>query len=45
MDVGAGLSARLSPAVAVYGAMIYSANLDSRQQESIGGTLGLRIRW
>lgn len=45
MDVGAGLSARMSPAVAVYGAVTYSANLDSRQQESIGGTLGLRIRW
>lgn len=45
MDLGAGLSAQLSPAVAVYGGVTYSANLDSRQQESLGGTLGVRISW
>lgn len=45
MDVGAGLTAQLSADVAVYGGVSYSANLDSRQQESVGGNLGLRISW
>ncbi|MBV6286154.1 autotransporter outer membrane beta-barrel domain-containing protein [Pseudomonas aegrilactucae] len=45
MEIGAGLSAQLSPAVAVYAGANYSANLDSRQQASVGGTLGLRVSW
>lgn len=45
MDLGAGLSAQVSPGVALYGGVTYSANLDSHPQESLGATLGLRIRW
>ncbi|NER64127.1 autotransporter outer membrane beta-barrel domain-containing protein, partial [Pseudomonas sp. MAFF212427] len=45
MDVGVGLSAQLSVDVAVYGGISYSANLDSRQQQTVGGNLGLRISW
>ncbi len=45
MDVGVGISARLSPAVSVYTGITYAANLDSRQREDIAGNLGLRISW
>lgn len=45
MDVGAGVSARLSPAVSVYTGVSYAANLDGRQREDIAGNLGLRISW
>lgn len=45
MDVGVGVVARLSSSVSVYASTDYSANLDSRNQEAISGSLGLRVSW
>ncbi|NMZ99665.1 autotransporter outer membrane beta-barrel domain-containing protein [Pseudomonas lundensis] len=45
VDIGAGLVARLHPAVSVYASTDYSSNIDSRNQEGLSGTLGLRVSW
>ena len=45
MDVGAGVVARLNSSVSVYASTDYSANLDSRNQEAISGSLGIRMSW
>lgn len=45
MDIGAGIVARLHPGVSVYASTDYSANIDSRNQEGLSGSLGLRVSW
>nr|WP_319528226.1 autotransporter outer membrane beta-barrel domain-containing protein [Pseudomonas laurentiana] len=45
MDIGAGLTAQPSPALSVYANLEYGYNLDSRQQEQVGASLGLRVSW
>lgn len=45
VDIGAGIVARLHPAVSVYASTDYSSNIDSRNQEGLSGTLGLRVSW
>ncbi|WP_413791236.1 autotransporter outer membrane beta-barrel domain-containing protein [Pseudomonas sp. N4] len=44
-DLGMGVVVSLAPAVAVYAAADYSQNLDSHQQRSVSGNVGLRISW
>ncbi|WP_287815748.1 autotransporter outer membrane beta-barrel domain-containing protein, partial [Pseudomonas sp.] len=44
-DLGAGVSARLSPQVSLYLSLSYSQQLDSQQQQALAGTLGLRLSW
>lgn len=44
-DVGAGVTARLSPSLSVYTGVTYSNNLGSRQLEQVSGNLGLRLSW
>ncbi|MCG8294767.1 autotransporter outer membrane beta-barrel domain-containing protein [Pseudomonas entomophila] len=43
LQVEAGLVAQLSDALSVHGGVLYSGNLDSRQQETSGVNLG--VRW
>ncbi|MDN6859861.1 autotransporter outer membrane beta-barrel domain-containing protein [Pseudomonas sp. CAN2814] len=45
MDIGGGVAARLSEAVALYASATYSGNIDSENQESQSGSIGLRISW
>lgn len=45
LNVGGGVSARLTPGLQVYLSTGYSRNLDSVAQESLQGTVGLRISW
>lgn len=45
MDIGGGVAARLSREVALYASVAYSSNLDSENQESLSGSIGLRISW
>lgn len=44
-DLGVGVIVSLAPAVSVYAGADYSNNLDSRQQRSVSGNLGVRISW
>ena len=44
-DLGVGVVVSLAPTVAVYAATDYSQNLDSNQQRSVAGRIGLRISW
>ncbi|AEV62784.1 autotransporter family protein [Pseudomonas ogarae] len=44
-DLGVGVIVSLAPTVSVYAAADYSNNLDSRQQRSVSGNLGVRISW
>jgi outer membrane autotransporter protein len=44
-DLGVGVIVSLAPTVAVYAATDYSQNLDSNQQRSVAGRIGLRIIW
>ena len=45
MDVGAGVIAHLNSSVSVYASTDYSTNVDSRDQEAISGSLGVRVSW
>ncbi|TLP70188.1 autotransporter outer membrane beta-barrel domain-containing protein [Pseudomonas nitroreducens] len=45
MDIGGGIAARLSEEVALYASTTYSGNVDSENQESLSGAVGLRISW
>ncbi|MBO1540280.1 autotransporter outer membrane beta-barrel domain-containing protein [Pseudomonas sp. OA65] len=44
-DLGVGVIVSLAPAVAVYAAADYNQNLDSNQQHSVRGNIGVRISW
>ncbi|MDE1166543.1 MAG: autotransporter outer membrane beta-barrel domain-containing protein [Pseudomonas sp.] len=44
-DLGAGVALQVSRDVSVYSSVDYSNNLDSRQEQALQGTLGLRIMW
>ena len=44
-DVGAGLVAKLSSTVSVYGSVDYTTQLDTNELEGISGNLGLRMSW
>lgn len=44
-DVGAGIVAKLSSSVSVYGSVDYSTHLDTNELEGISGNLGLRMSW
>ena len=44
-DLGVGVIVSLAPTVSVYAAADYSTNLDSSQQRSVAGNLGVRISW
>lgn len=44
-DLGVGVIVSLAPAVNVYAAVNYSNNLDSNQQQSTSGNIGVRISW
>lgn len=44
-DLGVGVIVSLAPAVSVYAGADYSSNLDSHQQRSVAGNLGVRISW
>lgn len=45
MDIGGGVAARLSDEVALYASATYSGNIDSENQESLSGSIGLRFSW
>ena len=45
MEVGVGVVARLNASVSIYASTDYSANIDSRNQEAISGSLGVRMSW
>ncbi|WP_448628977.1 autotransporter family protein [Pseudomonas nicosulfuronedens] len=45
MDIGGGVAARLSEEVALYASATYSGNIDSENQESLSGSIGLRFSW
>ncbi|MBB4865637.1 outer membrane autotransporter protein [Pseudomonas nitritireducens] len=45
MDIGGGVAVQLSKEVALYASATYSGNIDSENQESLSGSLGLRISW
>jgi outer membrane autotransporter protein len=45
LNVGGGISARFNEHASVYLSTGYSRNLDSVAQESLQGTVGLRISW
>lgn len=42
LEIGGGLSTRLSKTVSLYGAASYSTDLSGDQKQSIGGYFGLR---
>ncbi|QBZ90104.1 autotransporter outer membrane beta-barrel domain-containing protein [Pseudomonas viciae] len=44
-ELGIGVIVSLAPTVNVYAGADYSNNLDSNQQRSLAGKLGIRIRW
>ncbi|CAN7333731.1 autotransporter outer membrane beta-barrel domain-containing protein [Pseudomonas brassicacearum] len=44
-DLGVGVIVSLAPTVSVYAGADYGANLDSSQQRSVAGNLGVRISW
>ncbi len=44
-DLGVGVIVSLAPTVSVYASADYSNNLDSHQQRSVAGNLGVRISW
>ncbi|WP_053213880.1 autotransporter outer membrane beta-barrel domain-containing protein [Pseudomonas sp. Q12-87] len=44
-DLGVGVIISLAPAVSVYASADYSNNLDSQQQRSVAGNLGVRVSW
>ncbi|WP_260958508.1 autotransporter family protein [Pseudomonas citri] len=44
-DLGVGVIVSLAPTVSVYASADYSNNLDSTQQRSVAGNLGVRISW
>ncbi|MGN8346841.1 autotransporter outer membrane beta-barrel domain-containing protein [Pseudomonas sp. SMV71] len=44
-DLGIGVIVSLAPAVSLYAGADYSNNLDSNQQRSVAGNLGVRISW
>jgi outer membrane autotransporter protein len=44
-DLGVGVIVSLAPSVSVYASADYSNNLDSNQQRSVAGNLGVRVSW
>jgi outer membrane autotransporter protein len=44
-DLGAGVTVSLAPAVSAYAGIDYGNNLDSNQQRSVAGNVGMRISW
>ncbi|KGU87165.1 autotransporter outer membrane beta-barrel domain-containing protein [Pseudomonas mediterranea] len=44
-DLGVGVIVSLAPSVSVYASADYSNNLDSNQQRSVAGNLGMRVSW
>ncbi len=44
-DLGVGVIVSPAPTVSVYAGADYSANLDSSQQRSVAGNLGVRVSW
>ena len=44
-DLGVGVIVSLASTVSVYAGVDYSNNLDSSQQRSMKGNLGVRIQW
>lgn len=44
-DLGLGVTVSLAPTIAMYAGADYSQNLDSNQQRSVAGRIGLRISW
>ncbi len=44
-DLGVGVIVSLAPTVSVYAGADYITNLDSSQQRSVAGNLGVRISW
>jgi outer membrane autotransporter protein len=45
LDMGGGIAARLNKSTQLYLSVGYSRNLDSVAEESVQGTLGLRVSW
>jgi outer membrane autotransporter protein len=46
LEVGGGISVQITQAVSTYGTVSYTSELDDdEEQEGIGGTAGLRLRW
>lgn len=45
LELGTGVLARLGHDLSVYGGLDYGSHIDSRQQESISATLGIRLNW
>ncbi|AMB84845.1 autotransporter outer membrane beta-barrel domain-containing protein [Pseudomonas agarici] len=45
LDFGAGVVATLSRDVDLYSSIDYGSNIDTRQQEAVSATIGLRMRW
>jgi autotransporter family porin len=45
LELGAGLSTRFTSAVSGYGGFKFMSGLDGPENESYGGTLGLRVEW
>lgn len=45
MDIGGGVAVQLSKEIALYASATYSGNIDSENQESLSGSLGLRVSW
>ena len=44
-DLGAGVIVSLAPTVSAYAGVDYGNNLDSNQQRSVAGNVGVRISW
>ncbi|WHS57802.1 autotransporter outer membrane beta-barrel domain-containing protein [Pseudomonas sp. G2-4] len=44
-DLGVGVIVSLAPTVSIYAGADYSNNLDSSQQRSVAGNLGVRVTW
>lgn len=44
-DIGAGIVAKLSSSVSVYGSVDYTTQLDTNDLEGVSGNLGLRMSW
>ncbi|TSJ61621.1 autotransporter outer membrane beta-barrel domain-containing protein [Starkeya sp. 3C] len=45
LEVRGGVSIRLMPTVAAFGSVDYTTGLSGETQRSVGGNLGIRVRW
>ncbi|CAA0090832.1 Uncharacterised protein [Starkeya nomas] len=45
LEVRGGVSIRLTPTVAAFGSVDYTTGLSGETQRSVGGNLGIRVRW